>query len=71
MIKIVKEHIELHYLLIERQLYISFFFFFFGTAYIPQKVLNKIKDKLITHNIFRIQDNECIVLCVDLIVLLA
>ena len=70
MIKIVKEHIELHYLLIERQLYISFFFFF-GTAYIPQKVLNKIKDKLITHNIFRIQDNECIVLCVDLIVLLA
>ena len=27
---------------------------------IPQEVLNKIKDKSITHNIFRIQDNEYI-----------
>ena len=32
----------------------------FGTEYIPQEVLNKIKDKSITHNIFRIQDNESI-----------
>ena len=32
----------------------------FGIEYIPQKVLNKIKDKWITHNIFRIQDNESI-----------
>ena len=32
----------------------------FGTEYIPQEVLNKIRDKSITHNIFRIQDNESI-----------
>ena len=32
----------------------------FGIEYIPQEVLSKIKDKSITHNIFRIQDNESI-----------
>ena len=32
----------------------------FGTEYISQEVLNKIRDKSITHNIFRIQDNEFI-----------
>ena len=32
----------------------------FGTEYIPQEVLNKIKDKSVIHNIFRIQDNESI-----------
>ena len=32
----------------------------FGIEYIPQEVLNKIKDKSITHNIFRIQDNGSI-----------
>ena len=32
----------------------------FGVKYISQEVLNKIKDKSITHNIFRIQDNESI-----------
>ena len=32
----------------------------FGIEYIPEKVLNKVKDKSITHNIFRIQDNESI-----------
>ena len=32
----------------------------FGIEYIPQEVLNKIKDKSITHNIFRIQDNKSI-----------
>ena len=32
----------------------------FGIEYIPQEVLNKIKDTSITHNIFRIQDNESI-----------
>ena len=31
-----------------------------GIEYIPQEVLNKIKDKSITHNIFTIQDNESI-----------
>ena len=28
--------------------------------YIPQEVLSKIRDKSITHNIFRIQDNDSI-----------
>ena len=32
----------------------------FGIEYIPQEVLNKIKDKSITHNIFSIQGNESI-----------
>ena len=32
----------------------------FGIEYIPQEVLNKIKDTSITHKIFRIQDNESI-----------
>ena len=30
----------------------------FGIEYIPQEVLNKIRDKSIPHNIFRIEDNE-------------
>ena len=30
----------------------------FGNEYIPQEVLNKIKGKSMTHNIFRIQDNN-------------
>ena len=34
------------------------YFDYYGTEYIPQEVLNKIRDKSITHNIFRIQDNE-------------
>ena len=32
----------------------------FRTEYIPQEVLSKIKDKYITHNIFRIRDDSCI-----------
>ena len=32
----------------------------FGIEYIPLEVLNKIRYKSITHNIFRIQDNESI-----------
>ena len=32
----------------------------FGIEYIPQEVLNKIKDKSITHNIFRIHNNVSI-----------
>ena len=54
MIKIVKEHIRFNYLLTEIQMYT------FEIEYIPREVLNKIKDKSITHNIFRIQDNESI-----------
>ena len=33
-----------------------------GSEYIPQDVLNKIKDKSITCNIFRIQENDPIML---------
>ena len=33
---------------------------FFGIEYIPLEVLNKIRYKSITHNMFRIQDNESI-----------
>ena len=57
MIKIVKEHIGFHYWATEIQLHT---FDSFGIKYIPQEVLNKIKDKSITHNIFRIQDNKSI-----------
>ena len=32
----------------------------FGTENISQEVLNKLRDKLITHNIFKIQDTESI-----------
>ena len=32
----------------------------FGIEYIPQEVLNNIRDKSITHRILRIQDNESI-----------
>ena len=32
----------------------------FGIEYIPQEVLSRIRDKSITYNIFRIQDDECI-----------
>ena len=39
---------------------VAIYFDSFGIEYIPQKVLNKIKDKSITHNVFRIQDNESI-----------
>ena len=39
---------------------LAVYFDSFGIEYIPQEVLNKIKDKSITHNIFRIQDNESI-----------
>ena len=40
--KIVKRHIAFYYLLIEMQLYALTFF---GIEYIPQEVLNKIRDK--------------------------
>ena len=32
----------------------------FGIEYILQKVLNKIKDKSVSHIIFRIQPDDCI-----------
>ena len=39
---------------------LAIYFDSFGIEYIPQEVINKIEDKSITHNIFRIQDNESI-----------
>ena len=48
-------------LFIDRNL--AVYFDYFGIEYIAQEVLNKIKDKSITHNIFRIQDNDSI-MCV-------
>ena len=45
-------------LFIDRNL--AVYFDCFALEYIPQEVLNKIKDKSITHNIFRIQDNGSI-----------
>ena len=39
---------------------VAIYFDCFGIEYITEEVLNKIRDKSITHNIFRIQDNECI-----------
>ena len=39
---------------------LAVYFDSFGIEYIPQEVLNKIRDKSITHNVFRIQDNESI-----------
>ena len=53
----VKKHIGSHYLLTEIQLWILIFF---GNEYIPQEVLNCIKDKSITHNVFGIQDDYSI-----------
>ena len=40
---------------------IVIYFDSFGIEYIPQEVLNKIRDKSVTDNIFRVQDNECII----------
>ena len=39
----------------------ALYFDSFGIEYIPFKVLSKIRDKSITHNIFRIRDDESIV----------
>ena len=57
MIKIVKEHIRFHYLLKEIQLCTLILL---ELNVFPQEVLNKIGDKSITHNIFRIEGNESI-----------
>ena len=45
-------------LFIDRNL--AVYFDSFGNEYVPQEVLNKIKDKSITHNISRTQDSESI-----------
>ena len=38
----------------------AMYFDSFEIEYIPQEVLSKIEDKSITHNIFRIQDNDSV-----------
>ena len=55
MTKKVREHIGFHYLLKK-----NVYFDSFGIENIPQEVFNKFRDKSITCNIFRIQDNESI-----------
>ena len=39
----------------------ALYFYSFGIVYIPQEVINKIKDKSITHNIFRIYSDDSII----------
>ena len=50
MLKKVKKHIELIFTNRSRAVY----FDYFGIEYIPQEILKKIRDRSITHNIFRI-----------------
>ena len=56
MIKIVKVHCA--GLFIDRNT--AAYFHSIVIRYIPKEVLNKIKDKSVLHNIFRIQENESI-----------
>ena len=49
-----------HWVLLFIERNTAVYFDSFGIEYIPQEVLNKIKDKSITHNIFRIQDEDSI-----------
>ena len=52
---------ETHWVSIFIDKNIAVYFDSFGIEYIPQEVLSKIKDKSITHNIFRIQVHESII----------
>ena len=47
---------------------IAIYFDSFWIKYIPKEVLNRIKDRSITHNIFRIQDHESIMCGISCIV---
>ena len=49
-----------HWILLFVDRNLAVYFDFFGIEYIPPEVLNKIRNKSIIHNIFRIQDNESI-----------
>ena len=59
-IKFDDKKIKGHWVSLVIDRYTAAYFDSFGIEYIPQGVLNKINDKFITHNIFRIQDNESI-----------
>ena len=50
-----------HWVLLFFDRNLAVYFDSFGIEYIPQEVLNQVKDKSISHNIFRMQDNECII----------
>ena len=56
--KKLKKRIGVRYLLIEILLCTLMFF---GTDYIPQEVLSKIKDKYITHITYRAQNDDSII----------
>ena len=64
MIKIVKEPIGFHYLSTKNT---NVYFGSFGIEYISLELLNKLKDELVTYNIFRIQDIMNLI-CVDFVV---
>ena len=53
----VKEHIGVSFFI---NRHMAVYFDSFEIKYIPQEVLNKIKDKSTVHKIFRIQDNDSI-----------
>ena len=40
---------------------ITVYFTFFGIQYIPQEVLKEIKDKSITHSIFKVQNDNSVI----------
>ena len=55
-----KNNKRTHWVLLFTDRNTAVYFDSFGIEYIPQELLNKIRDKSITHNIFRIQDSESI-----------
>ena len=62
----VKEHVGFHYLLTEIQLHTLILL---ELNIFLKRYLKKIKDKSITHNIFRIPDNESVMCGFDCIAL--
>ena len=55
----VKEHIRyINTLFIDKNA--AVYFDSFGIEYLPLEVLDRIRNKSITHNVFRMQDNESI-----------
>ena len=50
-----------HWVLLFIHKNVTIYFHSFSIECIPQEILNKIRNKSITHNIYRIQDNESII----------
>ena len=42
-------------------IYTAVYFDSFGIEYVPRHILKKIKNKSITHNIFRMQDDDSVI----------